>query len=91
MYLFLGGLLMKFLKKLLLKLYGEKMFDEMFLRLYGEKMYRVILYRRKMPVKKYQLLGKTDLFPVCPRCRNTMERDYQSFCDRCGQCLEWLE
>jgi predicted amidophosphoribosyltransferase len=50
-----------------------------------------MFFRRKMPVKKYQLLGKTDLFPVCPRCQLTIERDYQGFCDRCGQCLEWLE
>ena len=29
------------------------------------------------------------VFPVCPQCGVTMEREYQSFCDRCGQCLEW--
>lgn len=28
-------------------------------------------------------------FPVCPRCRVTLEREYQAFCDRCGQCLSW--
>ncbi len=28
-------------------------------------------------------------FPVCPQCGVTMEREYQSFCDRCGQCLDW--
>lgn len=28
-------------------------------------------------------------FPVCPRCRITLEREYQTFCDRCGQCLSW--
>lgn len=28
-------------------------------------------------------------FPVCPRCQITMEREYQSFCDRCGQRLDW--
>lgn len=27
-------------------------------------------------------------FPVCPRCGITIEREYQSFCDRCGQCLD---
>ena len=30
-------------------------------------------------------------FPVCPQCGITMEREYQSFCDRCGQHLEWKE
>ena len=28
---------------------------------------------------------------VCPRCKVTLEREYQSFCDRCGQCLNWKE
>lgn len=28
-------------------------------------------------------------FLSCPRCRTTMEREYQLFCDRCGQRLNW--
>ena len=28
-------------------------------------------------------------FPRCPRCEITMEREYQSYCDRCGQQLSW--
>jgi len=28
-------------------------------------------------------------YPVCPRCGITMEREFQRFCDRCGQCLDW--
>ncbi len=28
-------------------------------------------------------------YPICPRCKTSMERDYQSFCDRCGQKLCW--
>ena len=30
-------------------------------------------------------------FSVCPKCRSTLEREYQSYCDRCGQCLDWSE
>lgn len=30
-------------------------------------------------------------FPVCPRCGTTMEREYQQYCDRCGQCLDWVD
>lgn len=26
---------------------------------------------------------------VCPGCKCTFEREYQSFCDRCGQKLAW--
>lgn len=25
----------------------------------------------------------------CPRCQVPIERDYQVFCDRCGQALDW--
>lgn len=32
--------------------------------------------------------GKTGYY-VCPRCKITMEREYMSFCDRCGQKLDW--
>ena len=28
-------------------------------------------------------------FVICPRCQLTIEREYQSFCDRCGQALNW--
>ena len=28
-------------------------------------------------------------YAVCPRCKRSMERDYMSFCDRCGQKLNW--
>ncbi len=27
--------------------------------------------------------------PVCPKCNCTMAREYQSYCDRCGQALRW--
>lgn len=26
---------------------------------------------------------------ICPRCNCTFEREYQSYCDRCGQKLAW--
>lgn len=28
-------------------------------------------------------------FAVCPKCKKSMERDYQLFCDRYGQKLSW--
>ncbi|MGM9567258.1 MAG: hypothetical protein ACI3W6_03670 [Clostridia bacterium] len=28
-------------------------------------------------------------YPLCPQCRSTLEWEYQSFCDRCGQKLGW--
>lgn len=28
-------------------------------------------------------------FWICPNCKCTFEREYQSYCDRCGQRLKW--
>ena len=28
-------------------------------------------------------------FPICPGCNTTLDREYQSYCDRCGQFLSW--
>lgn len=28
---------------------------------------------------------------ICPRCKISMERDFQSYCDRCGQRLDWKD
>ena len=33
-------------------------------------------------------LGPT-VYYICPRCQVSMEREYTSFCDRCGQRLDW--
>lgn len=30
-------------------------------------------------------------YSVCPGCNKTLERDYQAYCDRCGQRLSWKE
>ena len=53
---------------------------------------REMLFRRPMPVTNIRCFfgtyGPTG-FPVCPQCGRTIEREYQSYCDRCGQCLEW--
>ncbi len=51
-----------------------------------------ISFREPMPVTQIRSLhwyyGITG-FPACPRCGVTMEREYQSYCDRCGQHLNW--
>lgn len=40
-------------------------------------------------IRCFQRVPRSTGFPVCPRCGVTMEREYQKFCDRCGQCLDW--
>lgn len=50
-------------------------------------------YRRGMRVAEIRifsssLCGETGYY-VCPRCSITMERNFMTFCDRCGQKLDW--
>ena len=42
-----------------------------------------------LQVRCFPQQGWTAVYPVCPRCGVTMEREYQHFCDRCGQQLDW--
>lgn len=50
-------------------------------------------YRLPMRVTEYSLHRDTfqmeSAYFFCPRCDVTLERDYQAYCDRCGQCLNW--
>ena len=50
-------------------------------------------YRREMRVTHFRRCafrdGEQTYFPVCPRCFIDLEREYQAFCDRCGQKLAW--
>lgn len=43
-----------------------------------------------MLVTAFRALRSGDTYyPVCPGCHVTLEREYQSYCDRCGQRLDW--
>ena len=50
-------------------------------------------YRVAMPMIHYReaplFQGGHTTFPVCPRCQNSLEREYQAFCEHCGQKLGW--
>lgn len=46
-------------------------------------------YRIPNCVTETKLLKNGDAYPVCPRCRATLEREYVKYCDRCGQALKW--
>lgn len=45
-------------------------------------------YRIHMRVESYVKEGLY-YFSVCPKCGSILERDYQAYCDRCGQSLSW--
>ena len=44
---------------------------------------------RVVAIRYYKERSNVCAFPICPQCNLTMEREYQSFCDRCGQALDW--
>ena len=46
-------------------------------------------FRIPMAVNEIHLHSNNMAFSVCPRCRITLDREYQSYCDRCGQALDW--
>lgn len=48
-----------------------------------------LAFRSAMPVREIVLYRSGDAYPLCPQCGLPLEREYQSFCDRCGQRLDW--
>ena len=46
-------------------------------------------YRLPRRVSEIRVFSCQDAYAVCPRCKATMEREYQKYCDRCGQKLSW--
>ena len=50
-------------------------------------------YRRPMrvsAVRRYPDCPEMASYPLCPRCVLPMQREYQAFCDCCGQALSWI-
>ena len=50
---------------------------------------KALRFRIPMPVTKVMVFRSGNSYPVCPGCGITLEREYQRFCDRCGQRLDW--
>ena len=53
---------------------------------------QAMAYRSPMEVSdanSFRSSFSFSVFPICPRCTNTLSREYQLFCDRCGQHLSW--
>ncbi len=49
--------------------------------------YRTAMCVTEVMVCKSTWMGETGYY-VCPRCHITLEREFMSFCDRCGQHLD---
>lgn len=60
-----------------------------------EEIMEALSYRRPITVHAVMLFRdgyrRPTTYPICPRCNITMEREYQRYCDRCGQRLDWKE
>lgn len=54
-----------------------------------ETIEEMLSYRSPMLVKEIKVYRGGNSYPICPRCDCTFEREYQRFCDRCGQRLKW--
>jgi len=54
-----------------------------------QKIADALRFRQPMPVREMVQYRSGETFPVCPQCGSAMEREYQSYCDRCGQHLSW--
>ena len=46
-------------------------------------------YRHPMPVTESMITRRGATYPVCPRCKISLEREYMNYCNNCGQCLAW--
>ena len=47
--------------------------------------------RIPMAVVESRFIYGLGYYPVCPYCKLTLDREYQRFCDRCGQELDWRD
>jgi len=46
-------------------------------------------YQIPMEVTQIMKRPNGDRYPVCPRCKMVIDREYVRFCDNCGQRLGW--
>ena len=46
-------------------------------------------FREKMVVNEIILYRDGTADSICPRCKTPIDREFISFCDSCGQRLEW--
>lgn len=46
-------------------------------------------YRKALLVQELMVFSDGACYYICPRCRITLDREFVSYCDRCGQRLGW--
>lgn len=49
-----------------------------------------LLFEPRMEVELFRYLGfEENGYSICPKCGYALEREYQQYCDQCGQLLGW--
>lgn len=49
-----------------------------------------LLFEPRMEVELFRYLGfEKNGYSICPKCGYALEREYQQYCDQCGQLLGW--
>lgn len=48
-------------------------------------------FRRPLSVTQVYVFRQGGAYPICPQCGISLEREFQNFCDRCGQRLDWKQ
>ena len=54
----------------------------------------MLTYRIPMKVNEATIFSRWpeyDIYYRCPRCQRLLEREFLSYCNLCGQCLEWRD
>lgn len=54
----------------------------------------LMTYRVPMMVKdmvSFYHFPEDVVYYRCPRCQELLPREFMTYCDRCGQCLDWRE
>lgn len=46
-------------------------------------------YRQERSITEVMVFSNSNAYYACPRCKATLDREFVSFCDRCGQSLSW--
>ena len=55
----------------------------------GQDLTAALRFRQPMQIRALVRYRTGGTFPLCPQCGLPLEREYQNFCDRCGQKLSW--
>lgn len=48
-------------------------------------------FRKPLRVTQVYVFRQGGAYPICPQCGISLEREFQNFCDRCGQKLDWKQ